>query len=130
MTIDFGKILWPLVKKLGLGILLLIGIFAVYILYAAWEVSEIKQLCKEVVPGTSVSEMQSQIRRSGGYWYKAASVKIEDEQDIWVERVCAKSTMCGATCLIYHNETEVIEATHGARKGKGSSSAVSSMKRL
>jgi hypothetical protein len=63
--------------------------------------------------------MQSQISSNGGHWYKAASAKIKDEQDIWVERVCARSTMCDASCLIYHNETEVIEATHGARKGQG-----------
>jgi len=118
MTIDFGKIFWPLLKKLGLGILLLIGIFAVYMVYVVWEISEIKQLCKEVVPGTSVSEMQSLISRNGGYWYKAASVKIKDEQDMWVETVCAKSTMCEAKCRIYHNATEVVEATHGVRKRK------------
>ena len=111
MTNDSGKGNWPILKKIGYGILLTIGLFVAYLAYISWEVSEIKQLCREVVPGTSISEMESLINMSGGYWFKAGSGKIGDEKNMWVETVCAKSTMCETSCRIYHNETEVTKVT-------------------
>lgn len=111
MTNDSGKANWPILKKIGNGILLTIGLFIAYMAYISLEVSEIKQLCREIAPGTSISEMNSLINTSGGHWYKAGSGKIRDEKNMWVETVCAKSTMCEASCRIYHNETEVIKVT-------------------
>ena len=122
MTSEIGKKIKSILKIISYGVLSLIGIFALYMAYATWEVSEIKQLCREVTPGTPIAEMKSLISKNGGHWYiKTASVKAENEKNMWFEMVCASSTMCEARCKIYHNGIEVIEATHGVRQASSQS---------
>lgn len=104
------------IKGFFKGLLIFIGIFAIYLYFLNWNISGIRDICSSLSKGTLITEMRSIIAQYKGRGYWIVESELKDEQDMWQIDIYSTLTGGEAVCHLYHNSNEIVEATTGDRK--------------
>jgi len=85
-------------------------IFAVFLIWIRWDISNLESFCSDVEPDSSLSSLKSIAGKHGLEDRVSTKGMYREESDNWLIIVPSPATMGEVSCLIQHDTDKILSA--------------------